>query len=289
MDRPHSVHNDIRAFYVTVSGEGYKYVQRLENALSNVIGMELVDFVVPRNIAPPFAFENQFRLTLSGGFLPPKTYTVTLPDRMYLYSAPNEPLNSYVDMLSAILNDVIASDVDWVDKARFISFTDSRQRTSLALVSLFYGGWAGDGSLGFTLDFTIANSPYTQMGFTEATFTSALATNIVALPPVQLLTSPSPTALKPFRYIDVFVDEFRDFSPFARIYIDPELDSVVRNNTSQPTRLLWKPLRRLNTISVEIKLPNRQYPISVDTHDLTFVVFTSDVIDEKAEAGAVKL
>jgi hypothetical protein len=93
--------------------------------------------------------------------------------------------------------------------------------------------------------------------------------------PMDLDSSIEPTfrpELFPFRYVDVFIKEFNEHSPVARIFLTNDVLFVKKRTTVANTRLLTEPRRRLEEMHVQMYLPRkRKPPIEVcDGVDLVF-------------------
>lgn len=59
---------------------------------------------------------------------------------------------------------------------------------------------------------------------------------------------------QPFRYVDVFINEFPEFKPHSRIFLNKSQFSKIRNPTSNCMRLVNQPLQRLDTLSLSLRL-----------------------------------
>lgn len=85
-----------------------------------------------------------------------------------------------------------------------------------------------------------------------------------------------PTTEGVFRYADVRVREFPEFSPLARIFGNSALFSAPKNPLPRAVRLLTRPLQRLTTLNIDITLADGM-PIPFITsreHQLEFEILS---------------
>lgn len=80
--------------------------------------------------------------------------------------------------------------------------------------------------------------------------------------------------LRPFRYIDVVVDQFPELQPLGRIFVSEGLDFVKPLDPPDRIRLLTRPLRRLESMRVRLVMPDGKTmnPEVLGSFDLEFEV-----------------
>ena len=252
----------------------YDYFIDLDEDIQYVVGMEITGYNFPSEISPTFVAEgtkspgtNKLDFQLEAGAIS-KTFTATWPEKQYNYQNVTVPYLSYVLVLAQIMNLAIETDPDFgvgaPNQATFASTPDPEERTHVTVT--------GAGVTGFAFLFDSgpneANSAFNAMGY-------AKTDTVVALDQV----SPTRTNLRPFRFIDINLDQAREFTPLKRVYTTDNIYyGTVRNDPNiTRTRLLSsQPLRKMQRINVKITLEGGVIPpttIGLD-HDLTVTVFS---------------
>jgi hypothetical protein len=250
----------------------YDYVITLPKEIQYVVGIELTSYNFPSEIAPTFVaagtgFDgtNKLDFALSNGTA--TNFTMTWPEKSYSYQNVTVPYLSYVRMLQQLLNETIFSDATFgnggPNEATFSVTVDPEERTVVTV--------SGTGVTGFQFLFATGtnekDSAHTAMGYTKADTALAL-TN----------TSPNPTNLSPFRFIDVNVEEAAEYQPLSRVYMtDNVYYGTVRNepNVTRTRLLSSQPIHRLKRLRIKLTLEGGVVPpvTSGLSHDLGFTVF----------------
>jgi len=258
----------------TGSAGPYDYVIKLKDDIQYVVGLELTAYNFPNEIAPTFVaagtgFDgtNKLDFNLTNGITTTE-FTVTWPEKSYTYQNVTVPYLSYVRTLQQLLNEVIFSDATFgnggPNEATFLVDVDPEERTVVTV--------SGTGVTGFQFLFASGankdDSAHTAMGFTNADTASALT-----------VTSPNPTNLSPFRFVDVNVEQAREYTPLARIYMTSNIYYGTTRNEPNVTRtrlLSSEPIHRLRHLHIRLTLEGGVVPpvTSGLAHDLIFTVFS---------------
>ena len=251
----------------------YDYVVTLPQEIQYVIGMEITGYNFPSALAPTFVAEgpgfqgtNRLDFTLTNG-VDTTEFNVVWPEKSYTYQNVTVPYLSYVRTLQQLMNEAIFSDPVFgnggPNEAFFRVDIDPEERTVIAV--------SGPGVTGFSLLFDTGvnseNSSHVAMGF-----------NDVDVGPALTITSPNPTNLAPFRFIDVNVEEAAEYRPLERIYMTNNVYYGTTRNEPNVTRtrlLSSEPLRRLKRLRIRLTLEGGVVPpvTSGLSHDLAFTVF----------------
>jgi hypothetical protein len=252
----------------------YDYVIRLTNEIQYVIGMELTSYNLPSSLAPTFVaagsgFDgtNKLDFALSNGVIT-TVFSTEWPEKNYTYQNLNAPYLSYLDTLASLLDKAIDSDPDFgnggANETFFDVDPDPEERTVVVA--------RGTGVTG--LQFLFGTGPNAKdsaqlaMGFANADTPIALTT-----------TSPSPTNLNPFSFVDVSIVQIPEYTPLSRVYMTNNLAFGTTRNEQRVTRsrlLSSQPIHRLKEIRIKLTLANGVVPPSTTglAHDLVFTVFS---------------
>lgn len=240
------------------------YVIPLKKRIQNVIGMELTGFAIPSSMTPTFVkgSNDSIDFELSQGAVT-KLFHAVMPSNYFDYQNVAVPYLDYVSVLQQVLNRTIFFDPDFgsagVTPVFFWTQSVPEQNTVI--------GTAG----GATLRLLFASGPNALtsarkvMGFNALDYT---------VPPGSFLTSEFAVNTEPFNYVEIYVDELREYTPLARLFNQPSNGSVIQQDTSQ-TRLRWlsdAPPRFLDKLTIRVRLPGGK-PIENEfknNHSLTF-------------------
>lgn len=281
--KPVKVHVDSGTAIASTSAPAngaFDYEVILDSIYDKIVAVRLVGWNLPNNLAPSFiapvgltqAGNNKVDFSLQDLALviPAAVFSFDWPETSYTYSNIVNPSTSYIDALAQLMNDAVASDPNWGGGVVvFSSVSDTLERTRLQIT-----GTNGTNTQLNLLWFSGANaknSAYDQMGFLN---TSNVSSAVVA--GVQEITSPLPTELNPFRYVDIFVRQFPELKPVERIFFTNLLyGGTTRNNFSSAVPFLVSDRpREVGRLTISLRLKNGIVPLALNRdHDLTFLLY----------------
>lgn len=263
-----------------ISNGAFDYEVILDSEYDKVVAVKLVGWNLPNNLAPSFiapvgltqAGNNKVDFSLEdiAAIIPTTVFSFDWPETSYTYSNIVNPSASYIDAIAQLLNDAISSDPDWGGGvAVFSSVSDTLERTRLQITGT--NGTNTQLNLLWLTGTNAKNSAYDQMGFLNtANVSSAIVSG------VQEITSPQPTDLNPFRYVDISVKQFPELRPMERVYFTNVLyGGTTRNNFSSAVQFLTSDRpRKVNRLTVSLRLKNGVVPLALNRdHDLTFLLY----------------
>lgn len=252
----------------------YDYFIKLDREIQYVIGMEVTGYNFPTELAPTFVGgtvtspgTNKLDFEISNGVVT-TVFSATWPEKQYSYQNITVPYLSYVNVLQQILNQTIQPDATFgtgaPNEAFFFTETTPDENTRVTVT--------GTGVTGFRFLFDSGpnqrDSSHLAMGFNKVDTALALT-----------VQSPSPTNLRPFRYVDINIDAAAEISPLKRIYMTENLSyGNVRNDPDiTRTRLLSsQPIRVFDRFRVTLTLENGVVPPVFQglDHEFTLTVFS---------------
>jgi len=264
----------------------YSYRIKLLNELQYVTGVELTSYNLPNEISPSFIAENgSFPGTNMVDFYLwdddsdySEHFSVEFPQKKYVYSDSFDETNSYIDTLADLMGVAISTSLVFGDAGpfnlRWNPYVDAANKTVLGLNTVNNVRW------GFTFASgpNSANTAAYVMGFELADYDSDYndATTVI----YNSITSPNATVLNPYRYVDVSLEEARELSPLARIYVtsDP-FYGITQNeiNVSRTRLLSSEPVRILRYLTITLTLEGGRPPPTSSgalPHDLGFTIFS---------------
>lgn len=256
-----------------VDGNAYNYRVVLKEQIQYVTGMELTSYNLPNTIAPTFSsVTDKLDFFISDG-VDTTVLTLEFPIDRYVYEANFDTVGTgYTDTLQTLLQD--ATDADpWfgVDGPYHLYWTvNSRadEKTEVVLDT--------DGEVGFTFGFNFTSGPNTDqaanyaMGFEKQDYVDDGNLTLV---------SPNKTIMEPYRYIDINIDEVKEFQPFARVFITTNpFYGITSNeiNVARTRMISSEPIRRLQHLTIKITLEGGVVPPVDDSlpHDLGITIFS---------------
>ena len=281
----------VDAFLATSNNDGTErwdlsdFWVRLSDQTSNVISCELTGFCIGWEAAAPFPMAQEgydglqyldIYMDLVGTPGTNLSFSVPLPLRRFF--ADTFMIPQIKDAIQAAMNDqgvapFLTGTTTWsISDSYFtdgsygsIIFTATSGATPCNIYFLF-----GTGP-------NAANSAYEQLGFEKGVDVGGST----VLPDGTTVYSPIPVRLPtfyPFRYVDVTIDEFPDFDPFARIFLTKTNEYVVSQNIpTDNVRFVTDPPRQLNSLSLHLRLPDgrKLNPVYNDGVDLFFDVLSA--------------
>jgi hypothetical protein len=240
------------------------YVFVLKKRLQNVIGIELTAFAIPSSVTPTFSLgvNDSIDFELSQGAVT-KVFHAVMPSNSFEYQNISVPYLNYVSVLQQVLNRAIFSDPDFGTAGTTPAFFWTQCVPELKTVIGVSGGAVL--RLLFASGLHNKTNARTVMGFNQSDY---------VVPAGSYIFSDFTVNTEPFDHIEVHVDEFREYSPIARIYNGYPGGSVVLQDASH-TRFRYlndAPPRILEKLTIRMRLPNGT-PIEnafKNNHSLTF-------------------
>jgi hypothetical protein len=246
----------------------YDYIVDLPQQIQYVVGFEVTAYQFPASIASTFVpkFGSNpgtdtvdFSVTCSSPAVTSQ-FSFTWPLKQYVFDS---YADSYVTDLELLLNAAVANDPVFGGNVSFYAVSDPEGRTHVACVGVNITGM----SFLFASGLNSQNSAYHAMGFAKED-----------TPTSELVISPFPTQLRPFRFFDINIEEAAEIKPLRRIYLSDDISRGSMRSESDTTRtrlLSSQPIRNLKRLRVRITLQNGAIPppSNID-HDFTLTVFS---------------
>lgn len=273
---------------------------RLTDVFTNVIAMEIENYQVPLTSLSQFTDANyvDFRLRnpkIFGGQW--KTFTAVFPVKPVIYNTPRVPNADIISTVFETFSSVLKKDPDFGSKVDIVPLPDTKQNILLVCRTLVYpplADWPGFGSTEceflFSSGTNSEKSAAEVLGFEKQDYT--FQPLVISGIQFQYLASPFPIQVNKYRYLDIFIDEVPEFQPFYRVFV-PSVTSVsitLPENAGR-VRLMRQPLRRLETLTIRLRLPGGLKPFTLAPYFFSFRVFTlnsSYILPEK-EKNRIKL
>ena len=253
---------------------------RLNRAFNNVVAIELESYHVPANMFSQFSGNNylDFRLQnpdINGGL--PKDFSVALPIIPIVFNSPTWPTADLLSILYESINDTILKDPDFGPKVDIVPLVNPNKLTEFICRTFpFAPLFPALNSTNCTLLFgtgpnkhrsaaTILGYDEIDVNFVDITFGTDTYKFAQSLLPAQV---------NKFRYLDIHLQEAAEFNPFYRIF----LPTVRALSTSIPepssrVRLLTEPVRKLEALTISMRLPGGVKPFVSSTYYFTFRIY----------------
>lgn len=257
----------VTQFYVNsddrLSGSVYDYYVDLTDEVQYVAGMEVTAVNFPMDMAPTFLAGGpttkgtdklDFELKSGGNT---EQFTVTFPRARYSYAAtPAIGTLSYTAVLKQLMQEAVVGSANF-STVTFTVTSDAEERTSVTVS-------AGTLSFLFASGTNAGNSAFSPMGFTQTDTVAASS-----------IVSPKKTNLRPYRFIDINIEEAREFSPNFRVWTTSP-NSMSLSTIPHRTRLLSsKPIHRLKRLRITITLEGGLLPTYDEGgHDFLVTIFS---------------
>lgn len=288
------------------SRDGWTFTFDLPEEVNQVIGIELVQYNVPKDAGPTFSgsydfenflyldFENygnesnaqtptEFVFSDEGGTPSFKQLGDLDPGYSFFGVPVTLPTSEYVlpiSLLYGILFTDIGVRATAVDNVYPVGLPDPYSEVDHRTIGLTE-------VIDFTFETNTIPIRYADISFQYKTGgTGNISAQVFGFHPYR---DSVPTAARhvrgdymmnsrPFRYLDIFVDEMTELEPVARVWVvDEDLDNYVTSeNPPNKMRLLLNPVPRLRKMRVRARLAQRRYPPTIaDTGmDLIFDVYS---------------
>jgi hypothetical protein len=251
---------------------------------TKIQSIELVSYNIPRAIMPTFveaaidpsgnAIVGNNKLDIRLADVPETQsleFTVTFPPGRY------ESIEDFTDTIPALFGDAMDAEGDaFFNTGAGVAFVViSSTIDSVANIFSVISEIGGNNEL-ISMEYLFEsgvntnNSAWNVFGFVQGEDSGGLQTVNVGnglLAPT-IIYDPVPTSaatVRPYRYIDVFIDEAPELSPVARIFLTDETtqESVYTTNKRIQNRVrLLKdlPIRKMSTMTVKIQFENNIVP-----------------------------
>lgn len=251
----------------------YNYEVTLDYAITNVIGISLVEWSFPRDVIPSFYPDTtkldgnntiDFELFNPDIAAAPQLFTSYFPTRFLNYQSPGKPQDDYSTVVGQIINREIAKNATWKDKVVVTCVPQSLLGTFLVCSTI-------DLTLPATtttqLKLLFASGPNTRtnasgpMGFDVADYTSS-QTLVYLYNGSQAIESPNTTNLRAANYVDVTVTE-SNLKPLQRIFVRDDTYTTNIFSTEGINRLSIdtdNPPRRIDKLHIQLRYENFDDP-----------------------------
>lgn len=276
--RPSVIDVDSRTDKFNSNDSDFRYRVNLSEQMNNVVTAGITAFNIGPEFAPTFYTgsdtvpgNNKIDFTLSnfdinGGV--PSAFSVTIPSRRFQYYTEDDNM-SLTSMLEKLIMNEINSDPSWEDQVTVTVSTHPEQKMVFIISSSPFlpVGSTTTMELLFDSGANSASNPAAVLGFDVVDYSSNTTTlifdemnNIT-----QAIVSPNSVNLVTTQYVDIVIDQFRQFTPLRRIYLNQntqerqsELDAVA----NKPPDLIPtdSPPRNLKFLDVIIKFRNAVDP-----------------------------
>ena len=283
---------------VIQTGGDFTYEVALPNAITDVVGMAIVEFTFPTDIIPTFfptttklTGNNKLDFSLENTDIAPgpANFSVTFPTKFFAYENIANPSTSYTKNMEELINNAISQNATWKDKVYVTVVPSANFQTLLAISTidiLLPATSTTTMRLLFASGPNTLESAYYAMGFDTKTDVASSVTLFYLNNTTQTIESPSATRLRVAQYIDIFVEE-SDVRPLQRVFIeDPGYvtDYFSTEAVNRLTLNVNSPPRRIDKLHISLRYETYNdpgeflgSPILVP-HAMTFHIFS--VVDE---------
>ena len=272
------------------SKDGWTFTVVMPEEIHNVVAIELYQFNVPRDAGPTFSGSYDYEKALYGDFKPQQTRStaktpvlLSLPDEVgtpsFQIIGNTDPQSVNVAGVVGPVADYILPDgqtvqlinlVDWTIKADIAGITPA----ALSDYSIEYGLFPYT-RVNQRLYSTVNPGRYGEIRYeykTGRVNPEESTANVLGFHPYrdtsldanEYLIGDYIMNLRPFRYMDVFVDEIDELQPVARIPLVNEKDdnyvSSANDNPPHAPRILIRTVERLRKMHIRCRLAGGIYP-----------------------------
>lgn len=245
----------------------FNYEVELPYAITDVVGMSLVEWSFPRDVIPSFYPTTtnligndylDFRLENSDIAGVPADFTASYPTKYLAYQQPGDPSSDYTKVTEKIMNEAIAANPLWKDRVN-IAFEPQAGNTTVLVVSTTDITLPSTTTTTLTLLFLSgpnnAEAANVPMGFQPKADYVSSPTLFYLNNGSQVIESPFSTILRAAKYLDVTVAE-SNVKPLQRIFVRDENYTTNIFSTEGVNRLSIdtdNPPRRLDKLHIELR------------------------------------
>lgn len=214
---------------------------KLDEEVQNVVGVELTGFSISYEASPTFIKPRNGKsgndkidfyitdMNPGPGFGTRSVLTIEMPKMRIYYGVSNSRGENYIENLQYRIRAALTADPYF---GPLISYTDLRvyeDGLGRTLMELRVLGKLYDYGFLFKTGPNADQAPYKEMGFDKLDYNAS-----------RWLTSPYTVNLRPFRYLDIKIDEVRELGTVGRIYFDLEGDLmyVLNEHNTARTRIV---------------------------------------------------
>lgn len=290
------------------SEDGWTFTIDLPEEIQNVFSLEVIQYNLPRDASPTFVGQYQIEDLLYGDTEPRKTSTntrtlfrVDYPDEVgtpfWQVMSDMDPYETGASQTSPTANYVypyeLTEELVLVDAAVRAFFAGLFPTFANPYTIVKHNTLPGQGPLtDLTLQTTTGPLRYAQISYLYKT--SGIKDN----PGIVLGFNPNKDALtgsdnhfrgdymrnsKPYRYMDVFVDEVPELQPLARLWLVDDQESFnISVDPPKKPRVLLNPVPRLRKMHIRLRLADGvRPPMIADTGvDLIFDAYSLCPVQE---------
>lgn len=248
----------------------------LDEEVQNVVGVELTGYSVSNNAAPTFVSPRNNRpgdniidlyiidLNAGPGYGTSSIMEVVMPPVRYDYDNNDDRTLSYSTVLWDQMQAAIDADPYFgpLLPANINVFSGDLGRTDVQIrkgVDLYDWGFL------FETGPNADNAPYKQMGFEKLDYITS-----------RRLTSPYRVNLRPYRYIDIKIDEVRELGSVGRIFMEEDNEKNYTSNernTARTRMISSDRLHRLRQLTITPTLNGGKHIPSGVELDLELSIF----------------
>lgn len=265
--RPTVIQIDSQRDKLDSNQSDFRYRVLLKEQANNVINARLVRFSSGPNFMPSFypgtagvqAGNNKIDFSLqnfdvdSGNTA---NFTVTLPTQRYYYFDSTDINGDFTSMLQRLIQQKIDSNATWEDQVQVSVSTHPEQKTLITIGNSPYlpPGSTTSMTLLFGTGANKENSAATALGFAADTDYASSTSDVDFGTTSESILSPNPVNLLPSEYVDMEIAQFKNPSPFSRIYTQ-DLNRTSENEVSNTPTVIQtnEPPRDLRALDISFK------------------------------------
>lgn len=276
----------------------FNYEVDLPYAITDVVGMSLVEWSFPRDVIPSFyptttklTGNNKLDFRLENPDIAgvPADFSVTFPTKFLAYQLPGDPTAAYLNVTETLMNEAISQNVLWKDRV-YVSLEPQATNTTVMIVATTDPTLPSTSSTTLTLLF--ASGPNTVesanevMGFVPKADYVSSSTLFYLNNGSQVIESPLPVSLRAAKYIDVFVKQ-SNLKPLQRVFVRDDNYTTNAFSTEGVNRMTINtdnPPRRIDKLQISLRYQGEGDPGDFLTtpilipHALTFHIIS--LVDE---------
>lgn len=276
----------------------FNYEVSLPYAITDVVGMSLVEWSFPRDVIPSFyptttklTGNNKLDFRLENPDIAgvPADFSVTFPTKFLQYQLPENKTAAYLDVTEQLMNDAISQNAIWKNRV-YVSLEPQATTATVMIVATTDPTLPNNSSTTLTLLFAsgpnTAESANEVMGFVPKLDYASSSTLYFLNNGSQVIESPLPTSLRAAKYIDVYVEQ-SNIKPLQRVFVNDNNYTTNIFSTEGINRMTINtdnPPRRIDKLRISLRYQKEgdpgdflSTPILIP-HALTFHIIS--LVDE---------